>query len=154
MVLAVEAILDLVHANYMNAKSILFIMPVPSTDFTKEAFLDCSGTSPIIRYEFSVGEVLCRSGIKFNQVSAFKHHGERCCRAWHIEGAYDTLVEIHNSSWVSELRNDVPEIYRADWNPHHYMIYLDSVGCFELLAQSWDTLPANESDHLDPNYHS
>jgi hypothetical protein len=58
-----------------------------------------------------------------------------------MEAAYDTLVEIEESSWVAELTNDVPEPYRSDWKPHHYMIYLGSVGCFEFLAESWGPLP-------------
>jgi hypothetical protein len=24
---------------------------------------------------------------------------------------------------------------------HHFMIYLDSAGCFEVIAESWEVLP-------------
>lgn len=125
----------------MNIKKPIYTVPVASTACTREAFLDCSGIAPTIRYEYEgeLGE--CHTGIKFNQVSAFRKRGERCCSAWHIEGAYDTLVEVEGSSWLAEMTNDVPELYRANWKPHHYMIYLDSVGCFEFLAQSWEALP-------------
>lgn len=124
----------------MNIKKQIFTVPVASTDFTREAFLDASGIAPTIRYQYESESGECLSGIKFNQVSAFRKRGERCCNVWHIDEAYDTLVEIEKSSWVAELANDVPEPYRADWKPHHYMIYLDSVGCFEFLAQSWEIL--------------
>ena len=58
-----------------------------------------------------------------------------------MEVAYDTLVEIEESFWIAEMEVDVPEPYRDEWNPRHFMIYLDSVGCFEFLAQSWKALP-------------
>ncbi len=125
----------------MNTKKPIYTVPAASTEFTKEAFLDCSGISPTLRYGYETDDGECRSGIAFKQVSAFRKRGERCCSAWHIEGAYDTLLEIEESSWVAEMRADVPEPYRGDWKPLHFMIYLDSVGCFEFLAQSWEALP-------------
>jgi hypothetical protein len=125
----------------MSTKKPVYTVPVASTDFTREAFLDASGIAPTIRYGYESDSGECLTGIKFNQVSAFRKRSERCCSAWHIEGAYDTLVEVEGSSWAAEIANDVPEPYLANWKPHHYMIYLDSVGCFELLAQSWEALP-------------
>jgi hypothetical protein len=124
----------------MNTQKAIYTVPVCSTGFTKEAFLDCSGISPTLRYAYETGAGECSSGIVFKQVSAFRKRSERLSRVWHMDKAYDTLVEIEKSSWVAELANDVPEPYRADWKPHHYMIYLDSVGCFEFLAQSWEVL--------------
>ncbi len=62
---------------------------------------------------------------------------ECCCKVWHIEGAYDTLVEVEDSAWVAEMRADTCEQWRNKWETHHYMIYLDSVGCFEIIAESW-----------------
>lgn len=125
----------------MNTKQPVYTVPVPSTDFTREAFLDCSGIAPTIRYAFETDEGECASGIKFENVAAFRTRGERYCTAWHIDGAYDTLVEVVDSSWAIEMGRDVPEPYIADWKPRHFMIYLDSVGCFEFLAQGWEALP-------------
>jgi hypothetical protein len=69
-----------------------------------------------------------------------RKRAERCCTAWHIEGAYDTLVEVVDSRWVEEMRVDTAEPFRDKWATHHYMIYLDSVGCFEIIAESWTAL--------------
>ena len=124
----------------MNKKNFLYTIPAPSTEFTTEAYLDCSGGCTVIRFGYEDGTVEKQCGIDFRQASAFRKRGERYCSAWHIEGAYDTLVEIENSSWVVELIQDVPEPYRGKWKPRHFMIYLDSVGCFEVLAQSWEVL--------------
>jgi hypothetical protein len=132
----------------MNTKKAVFTVPVASTDFTREAFLDCSGLAPVIRYSYESDSGQCSSGIKFLKVAAFRKRGERCCAAWHIEGAYDTLVEIEGSAWVAELKADVAKPYQDEWQPRHYMIYLDSVGCFEFLAESWEALPDTPSQPL------
>jgi hypothetical protein len=69
-----------------------------------------------------------------------RKRAERCCTAWNIEGAYDTLVEVEDSPWVVEMRADTQERWRDHWAMHHYMIYLDGVGCFEVIADSWAAL--------------
>jgi hypothetical protein len=69
-----------------------------------------------------------------------RKRAERCCTAWHIEGTYDTLVEIKNSPWLQEILADTQEMWRDKWATHHYMIYLDSVGCFEVIAESWSAV--------------
>lgn len=125
----------------MNSKRQLYSIPVASTDFTREAFLDCSGINPTIRYGYRAeqGEIL--SGVEFRVVAAFRYRNEGCCSAWHIEDAYDALVEVAPSAWLEEVGKDVPEHFKADWHPRHFMIYLDSVGCFEFLAEAWEAAP-------------
>lgn len=125
----------------MNAKKPLHTVAVASTDFTTEAYLDCSRGQPTILFCFESGGRIVRSGLAFDNVSALRTRSERCCAAWNIEGAYDTLVEVEGSKWLEEIRVDVPEQYRPAWQPKHFMIYLDSVGCFEFLAESWAALP-------------
>jgi len=41
---------------------------------------------------------------------------------------------------VDEIRADTAEQWRDEWEMHHYMIYLGSVGCFEIIAESWSAL--------------
>ena len=125
----------------MSIKKPLHTIVVPSTDFTTEAFLDCAGVEPSILFGYELDRINCLGGISFTKVSALRKRGERFCTPWHIEGAYDTLVEVEDSSWLSELRADMPEQYKKAWSAHHYMIYLDSVGCFEIAAESWKALP-------------
>jgi hypothetical protein len=121
----------------VNSKTPLHTLPVPSTSFTTEAHFDGRGTSPAIRFGYCKDGVEYRGAIRFDKLSAMRKRAERCCRAWHIEGAYDTLVEIEGSSWVEEIRADTAKQWRNDRQTHHYMIYLDSVGCFEVIAESW-----------------
>ena len=124
----------------MTSKKPLHTVPVASTSFTTEAYFDGKGSSPAIRFAYSKDGARREGGIKFNKVLSVRTRSERCCTAWHIDGAYDTLSEVEGSCWVGELRADTQEQWRDKWAMHHYMIYLDSVGCFEIIADSWEAL--------------
>lgn len=118
----------------MNSKKPLYQIPVPSTELEGDASL----CNDILRFQYYRDGVLHRSGIEFNRVSATRTRAERCCTEWHIEGAYDTLAEVEGSSWLREILSDTQEMWRTKWEMHHYIIYLDSAGCFEVVAESWE----------------
>jgi len=120
----------------MNSKKPLYQVPVPSVEFERDAIL-CDS---VLCFQYYKDKSLCRGGIKFNRVAATRTRAERCCKAWHIDDAYDTLVEVERSSWMTEIRADTEEMWRNKWEMHHYMIYLDSAGSFELIAESWEPL--------------
>jgi hypothetical protein len=43
---------------------------------------------------------------------------------------------VQGSDWVRELRSDsVPE-WRDQWIMRHFMIYIDSFGCLEVVAEA------------------
>ncbi len=75
-------------------------------------------------------------GVLFVKPRAFRKREETYCTAWHVEGAYDTVCEIKGSDWVAELRNDAVPEWRDRWVMRHFMIYLDSFGCVEVVAES------------------
>jgi hypothetical protein len=125
----------------MNTKRQLYTVPVPSTSFNSEAYFSGQGVAPAIRFGYRKDGVNHQGGISFTGVLAARERSERCCKVWHVEGAYDTLVEVDDSTWVEEMRADTQEQWRDKWEMHHYMIYLDSVGCFEIIAESWSVLP-------------
>jgi len=133
--------LDVDLEKNMSSQKTQYTVPVPSTSFTTEAYFDGQGISPAIRFGYLKNGVEYRSGIKFSRVCAVRTRAERCCTAWHIENAYDTLVNVENSLWVAEIRADTAEQWRNKWEMNHYMIYLDSAGCFEVIAESWAVLP-------------
>ena len=124
----------------MNSKKPLYTIAVPSTDFSTEAYFDGQGISPAIRFGYIHDGVEKQGGIKFHKALAVRIRSERCCQAWHTEDAYDVLVEIENSTWLAEIQEDTSEQWRSKWEMHHYMIYLDSAGCFEIIADSWGVL--------------
>lgn len=123
----------------MQLKKPLYTVPVPSVSFTKEAYFDerGHGISPAIRFEYETDGVLHQVGIAFTHAATMRHRVERCCKSWHSDDCYDVLVEVENSLWVAEIRADTQEMWRDKWEMHHYMIYLDSSGCFEVIAESW-----------------
>lgn len=124
----------------MSTKKVIYQTTVPSTEFSTEAVL-CAN---VVRFGYQVDGTDRRSGLRFKRVKATRTRAESACTAWHIDGAYDTLVEIENSPWKDEVQADTADRQRRlgeTWALHHYMIYLDSSGCFEFLAESWEALP-------------
>ena len=72
---------------------------------------------------------------------AYRFRAEGHCTAWHVEGAYDTLAEVSGSGWVSELLSAEPAETWGRWEIRHFILYIDSAGCYEVAAQSWSWLP-------------
>jgi hypothetical protein len=94
----------------MTSKKPLHTIAVPSTTFTTEAYFDGQGITPSIRFGYERDGTIYRGGITFSKVAAVRSRAERCCTAWHVEGAYDKLVQVDASSWVEEIRADTQEL--------------------------------------------
>lgn len=62
-----------------------------------------------------------------------------------MDGVYDTLAELLGSEWVSELLAAERDEIWGHWKIRHFMIYIDSAGCYEIGAESWSWLP---EEHL------
>jgi hypothetical protein len=75
-------------------------------------------------------------GVLFIKPRAFRKREEIYCTRWHTEGAYDTVCEIQGSDWVDELRAAAVPEWRDYWVMRHFMIYLDSFGCLEVVAEA------------------
>ena len=97
-----------------------------------------------IYYDYDKNGTVYRSGLRFSKVRAHLHVSELHCPAWKIRSAYDTLVKVADSKWVDELRESTASDQRDSWALNHYMIYMDSVGCYEVIADSWEALAEHE----------
>jgi hypothetical protein len=75
-------------------------------------------------------------GVLFVKPRAFRKREETYCTGWHVKDAYDTVCEIRESDWVKELRHDATPEWRDSWVMRHFMIYVDSFGCLEVIAES------------------
>src|SRR5208282_2137709 len=117
----------------MSSKIPLYKVPVPSTAFTTEAYFEDKGPRPAVCFTYKSNGEEQEGQISFSRVAAMRTRAARCCTPWHIEGAYDTLVEVEDSAWVKEVRADTQPLWKDKWPMHHYMIYLDSAGCFEVI---------------------
>ena len=58
-----------------------------------------------------------------------------------MEGVYDTIAEVEQSDWISELFAAEPPETWGSWEMHHFMLYVDSAGCYEVAAASWSMAP-------------
>ncbi|MDY0093178.1 MAG: hypothetical protein RBT80_10825 [Candidatus Vecturithrix sp.] len=113
----------------------------PSTSIITGVNLIFPGDILELRFDYEKDGMIYRSGIQFTKVRAHHHVAEIYCPAWKIECSYDTVVEILDSPWADELKKLASENQRDAWVLHHYMIYFDSDGCFEVIAAAWDILP-------------
>jgi hypothetical protein len=85
------------------------------------------------------------SGRICHGVRAYRFRSVYHCTPWHIDGSYDTLVEITSSDWIEELWAALPVDLRTDQSEaKHFMIFLDSTGCYEVAGRSWEALRERE----------
>ena len=75
-------------------------------------------------------------GVLFAKPRAFRKREETYCTGWHVKDVDDTVCEIRESDWVAELRSDAVSEWRDRWVMRHFMIYVDSFGCLEVIAES------------------
>ena len=119
-------------------------LPVPSTSFLSEAVFEHPGGEAVLRFEFERDSTPYRGGLRFAKVRAYRFRSEGHCTAWHVDGVYDTLAEVTSSEWVGELMAAEPAETWGHWEIHHFMIYVDSAGCYEVAAESWSWLPEEQ----------
>jgi len=124
-----------------NAIKVLYKLPMHS-----HAPNDAVSFWNFVRFEIIPQGACFRSGIRFKGAVAQRQRAESCSTMWHHE-ADDRLVEVENSDWLKEIYADTNEDWRRFWKEkHHYMIYLDDLGLLEVIAESWELMPAEEGE--------
>jgi hypothetical protein len=119
-----------------DVKRPLFSIPVASTAFSSDAHVVFDGGNLAVRFAYREVTGEANGEILFRKTRAFRHRAEIYCTVWHIGGAYDTVVELDDSQWKDELREAAPAHQMDQWTMKHFMIYLDSFGCLEVIAES------------------
>jgi hypothetical protein len=122
-------------------KQPLLTLPVASTALEADPEFIHPGGSAELRIEFARNGVIVRSGLRFNRVRAFRFRSEGHCTSWHVQGTYDTLVEVQPSPWVAELVEAEPSETWGRWKIRHFLIYLDGAGAYEVAAEDVEWLP-------------
>jgi hypothetical protein len=112
-------------------------LPVPSTALRTDPVFEHPGGEALLRFEFERDGVAYRGGLRFEKVRAYRFRTEGHVTSWHVQGVYDTLVEVTGSDWVAELLAAEPAETWGRWEIRHFMIYIDSAGCYEIGAASW-----------------
>lgn len=116
-------------------KSVLGVIPCPSTEIVGEPEVRLVGRDLSLLFEFEDdADDRFSSGIVFGGVRAFRKRAESLCTAWHVEDAYDSLVEVSDSDWVRELKADSDAQWRDRFPMRHFMVYLDSFGALEVVG--------------------
>lgn len=86
---------------------------------------------PTEKEDFNKARLLFKGG------RAYRWTRDSLCTEGMVK-AYDAVVEIPDSQWAAEatrhLRKDSLE--SDDLTLHHYMVYFDGGGCYEVLAES------------------
>jgi hypothetical protein len=128
----------------MNIKKPCYTISEPSTAMCSDVKLRYPKGGLTLLFDYDRDGLIYKSGLKFGQVIAHRHHTDICCTGWHIKDVYDTLADVKESTWLSELKAISIENGSEFLNVHHYMIYFDGSGCYEIAASSWEVFPEEE----------
>lgn len=124
-----------------NVQRVIGEFPPSPSAYTEHALF----TSPV-----GEAELTCRyerhgsihtSGLKFYGVHAFRYQAEVHCGLWHVDHAYDTLVEVEDSDWIDELIAADSTGFSRRTGIRHFLIYIDDAGAYEVAALSYEFLP-------------
>ncbi len=126
----------------MEAKE-LWRIPVPSTAVGSAQLL-YGNADVLLRFDYSDeahNDTEFNTSILFKTVLGFKHDSEGFATT--TMDAYDRLVEIADSNWLSEYQKANPRI--ADlFSIKHYAIFLKSCGLYEFIAKDFAILKVRE----------
>lgn len=114
----------------------LFSLPYPSTAAVNGAKLVDQDRGLLLSLVCGDDGRERQVGVLFVKPRAFRKREEIYCTTWHVKDAYDTLCEVKESDWVAQLRNDAVADWRDRWVMRHFMIYIDSFGSLEVIAES------------------
>lgn len=117
-------------------KQKLFVLPYASTSMVSGPLLCTDGSDLLLSMDFDDNGETRPACLKFVKQRAFRKRAENYCTGWHVVDVFDTVCEVHESDWVSELRAASAPEWRDRWIMRHFMIYVDNFGCVEVIAES------------------
>ena len=97
-----------------------------------------------IRFVFATEDSDFNEGeVEFRGVSAYRFTGKPLMKDVNLIDAYDRVSEILKSPWVQEAESAIREkdssrIQHRPGSMHHYALYFDDHGCYELLAEAFE----------------
>ncbi len=111
------------------------LSPPPSA-YTESALFTHPGGTAELRCVYERDGEMYSGGLRFERVRAHRYRAEGHCTLWHIEDAYDTLVEVKPSAWVNDLLAAEPSGAGGAWSIRHFLIFVDGAGAYEVAAES------------------
>ena len=88
---------------------------------------------------------LFRAGFRFRKVRAYQYRALVHCSVDQVE-AYDRLILLDGSDWLDDLKKHTDEFWQKRWMMNHYRIFFQDVGCYDVVADSWQPIPAEPVD--------
>lgn len=128
----------------MVASEDFYMLPEASTSSISGVRLEFSGGTLSLLFDYDRDGEIYNGGLVFKKVRSHSHTAESHCPAWKIEASYDKLVKLSDSEIIKELLENTAKDQKNSWSLNHYMIYFDSDGCYEVVAESWEALPEKE----------
>ncbi len=122
----------------MSEKLALYEIPYSDSGSLSDATLEHPSAAGglTLQFEYERDEEWYIGTLLFERVRCFRFSAEAHTTVWHSEGAFDTLVEVQNSAWAAEVTGNSPG-GSTDWTLRHYLIFVSSMGAYEILAESW-----------------
>lgn len=118
----------------------IWSLPVPSQEFRDGPRTELERDSVRLHYDYETqtGEYAWAE-LTFSGVEALAFTSHESCSEQQVD-AYDVLVEVTDSSWIGGIQQ--PRVSAAE-GLRHMRIYFDEVGCYEVVAASFDapTMP-------------
>lgn len=137
----------------MNKKIRRFKLPGSSFNCVSDATIQVLGAVIILRFDyFKIKSDAYRSAILFEDAITYRYRSQNCCTIWHIEDANDCVVEVTESEWLVQQISEMHVRHRDSVSAKHFLIWLDSFGCFEALADSFHVLdeqPGSWKEYYD-----
>lgn len=124
-----------------GVKRVLGPLSPGTSAYTEDVIFVHPGYTADLRCTYERDGRMFAGGLRFLRVRAYRFRAEGHCTAWHIEDAYDTLVEVEHSDWVSELLAAEPSETWGRWKLRHFLIFIDNAGAYEVAAEGCDWLP-------------
>ena len=127
--------------NPVGAKRVIGPLSPPPSAYTEDVVFTHPGGDAELRCIYERDGAMFAGGLRFQRVRAYRFRAEGHCTAWHIEGAYDTLVEVEQSKWIGELLAAESSEPFGQWKIRHFLIYIDGAGAYEVAAEGVEWLP-------------
>ena len=125
----------------LGSKRVIGPLSPGRSAYTEDAVFTHPGGAAELRCMYERAGSMYVGGLHFLRVRAYRFRAEGHCTAWHVEDAYDTLVEVEHSEWVEELLAAEPSETWGQWKMRHFLIFIDGSGAYEVIAEDVRWLP-------------
>ena len=119
----------------------LWRLPFPSSNTVGASFQERAGRVCALTFNEETEEAAINNSlhIVFRGVEAYKCTYHRACTLAMINLAYDSLVDLGETEWLTHIREQLAA-YADDLSGlRHLMIYFDDGPCFEFICRSFQT---------------